>query len=131
MKIIMKIIFRFVLVFALACICPVFVFPIDDDFCRTVRISLGIIDETKDVVDTYKCPVFMPSVAIDGHTLFLLNSGCDDSVIKVYGEDGQEVFSIYVRPGTDSIELPECLTGIFELRIIRGRFTFIGEFELE
>ncbi|MCI5451316.1 hypothetical protein MR532_05605 [bacterium] len=45
-------------------------------------------------------------------------------------EDGQTVYSVYVEPGTESIGLPEELAGSFEIRIIRGSLTFVGEIEL-
>ena len=70
-----------------------------------------------------------PQIGQFGHTL-LLYSGCDGCTIELRDEDGQTEYSVYVEPGTESIGLPEELAGCFEIRIIRGSLTFVGEIEL-
>lgn len=65
----------------------------------------------------------------DNHTLYLY-SGCDNTTLELYAEDETLVYSTYIPEGTEQIDLPSDLTGVFELRIIRGSITFVAEIEL-
>ena len=114
------------LLLASSCITPVF--AANDYLGEPVSLSIKGIDDDEDVKDRPKSPVLIPSVYIDGHTL-LLYRGCDGCTIELCDEDGQTVYSVYVEPGTESIWLPEELAGSFEIRIVRGSLTFVGEIE--
>ena len=70
-----------------------------------------------------------PQVEQDGHTLYIY-SGCDNTTIELLDVNGQVVYTADVAEGTETLTLPESLTGTFELRIIRGSFTFVGEIDL-
>lgn len=74
-------------------------------------------------------PIRRPSVAQDGHTLYLY-SGCDYATIQLIDQSETVVFTEDVPEGTETLLLPSYLTGVFELRIIRGSFTFVAEIEL-
>lgn len=76
-----------------------------------------------------KSPIQIPAIAIDGHTLYVID-GCDGVEIELVGENGLVVYSDIVAEGEDTIVLPATLTGTYEIRIIRGSFTFVGEIEL-
>ena len=94
-----------------------------------VPSTVSYDDPLEGQTDIRRSPVLIPSVSIECHTL-LLYSGCDGCTIELRDEDGQTVYSVYVEPGTESIGLPEELAGSFEIRIIRGSLTFVGEIEL-
>ena len=76
-----------------------------------------------------KSPIRIPTVAQDNHTLYLY-SGCDNTTLELYAEDETLVYTTYIPEGTEQITLPSDLTGMFELRIIRGSITFVAEIEL-
>ena len=86
------------------------------------------IDETKTHPIPH-VPVRVPTLYICGHTL-ILGSGCDNTTFELYAEDETLVYSTYVPEGTEHIDLPSDLTGVFELRIVRGSITFVAEIEL-
>ena len=76
-----------------------------------------------------RTPVQVPVVSQSGHTLYLY-SGCDNTTIELLDVNGQVVYTTDVAEGTETLTLPASLTGTFELRIIRGSFTFVGEIDL-
>ena len=76
-----------------------------------------------------RTPVLIPYVALDNHTLYLY-SGCDNTTLELYDEDETLVYNTNIPEGTEQITLPNDLTGVFELRIIRGSITFVAEIEL-
>ena len=93
----------------------------------TIRVPLKKVDHD----DTYypKSPVIPPVIDISGNTLFIY-SGCDNTTLELYAEDETLVYYTYIPEGTEQITLPDDLTGMFELRIIRGSITFVAEIEL-
>ena len=103
----------------------------------TLRLHLTVhIDEETDddgnkgnKNPNVKAPVCPPQIEISQKTLFLY-SGCDNTTLELYAEDETLVYSTYVPEGTEQITLPSDLTGMFELRIIRGSITFVAEIEL-
>lgn len=72
-----------------------------------------------------KVPVRCPSASINEHTLYI--EGCDGCIMQLL--DGDDiVYSAVIADGV--VELPEELTGIYELQIIRGDYCFWAEIEL-
>ena len=76
-----------------------------------------------------RTPIAPPTVAINGHTLYLY-SGCDNTEIVLIGDNETEVYSTYVLEGTTQVQLPSVLQGTYELRILRGQYMFYTEIEL-
>lgn len=76
-----------------------------------------------------RTPVCVPTIYLDGHTLFFETS-CDGCTLQLFDEDGNVVYSLVIPTGTTSLTLPATLTGNYEIQIIRGDFTFVGEIEL-
>lgn len=72
-----------------------------------------------------KAPVRCPSASINGHTLYI--NGCDGCIMQLL-EGDDIVYSAVITDGI--VELPEELTGIYELQIIRGNYCFWAEIEL-
>ena len=73
-----------------------------------------------------KSPVQMPTVVQDGYTLYII-SGCTGATLILRDEYETEVYSTLI---TDEIILPTTLSGTYEIRLIRGSQTFVGEIEL-
>lgn len=95
----------------------------------TLSLRLGIaIDENAGHPFPHSI-VKKPQIMFDGHTLYLI-SGCDNTTIVLRDEDGQTVYTEFITPGTESVELPENLSGTYEIRIIRGSITFVGEIDV-
>ena len=76
-----------------------------------------------------KSPVQMPTVVQDGYTLYII-SGCAGATLILRDEYETEVYSTAVTDETDEITLPSTLSGTYEIRLIRGSLTFVGEIEL-
>lgn len=72
-----------------------------------------------------KAPVRCPYAFINGHTLNI--EGCDGCVIQLLcGDD--IVYSTVITDGI--VELPEDLSGVYRLQILRGDYCFWAEIEL-
>ena len=76
-----------------------------------------------------KSPVQMPTVVQDGYTLYII-SGCTGATLSLRDEYETEVYSTLITDETDEITLPSTLSGTYEIRLIRGSITFVGEIEL-
>ena len=76
-----------------------------------------------------KSPVQMPTVVQDGYTLYII-SGCTGATLILRDEYETEVYSTQITDETDEIVLPSALSGTYEIRLIRGSQTFVGEIEL-
>ena len=76
-----------------------------------------------------KSPVQMPTVVQDGYTLYFY-SGCAGSILQIRDEFETVVYSTGITDETDEITLPTTLSGTYEIRLIRGSQTFVGEIEL-
>ena len=76
-----------------------------------------------------KSPVQMPTVVQDGYSLYII-SGCTGATLILRDEYETEVYSTLITDETDEITLPSTLSGTYEIRLIRGSLTFVGEIEL-
>ncbi len=76
-----------------------------------------------------RTPETAPTVAIDGHTLYLY-SGCDNTTLVLVDEDDDEVYTTNISVGVTFLVLPEWLEGTYELRILRGQYMYYAEIEL-
>ena len=75
-----------------------------------------------------RTPIVIPEVYIDGYTL-TFDVSCIGCPVAIVAEEENVVFTTYVDE-TGVVELPNDLTGIFELQLVRGSITFVGEIEL-
>ena len=76
-----------------------------------------------------KSPVLMPTVVQNDYTLYII-SGCTGATLVLRDEYETEVYSTQITDETDEITLPTTLSGTYEIRLIRGSQTFVGEIEL-
>ena len=76
-----------------------------------------------------KSPVQMPTVVQDGYNLYII-SGCAGATLILRDEYETEVYSTIITDETGEITLPSTLSGMYEIRIVRGTQTFVGEIEL-
>ena len=82
--------------------------------------------KTKKFLEKFpKAPVRCPSAYISGHTLYI--SGCDGCVVQLLcGDD--IIYSAVVESGV--VVLPEELSGVFRLQMLKGIYCFWAEIEL-
>ena len=74
-----------------------------------------------------RSPIRRPSLFIDNHTLSFSNS-CVGFTLELVQDD--VVVYTYLINGTDDLVLPCELFGVYEIRLLGGSFTFVGEIEL-
>jgi len=76
-----------------------------------------------------KTPILPPTVAINGHTLYIID-GCDGAELAIVSADDDEVYTATLPEGTTLLVLPEWLQGTYELQIRRGQYVFAADIEL-
>ncbi|MBR0046157.1 MAG: hypothetical protein IJP75_04640 [Bacteroidaceae bacterium] len=75
-----------------------------------------------------RSPVALPEVYIDDYTL-TFDESCIGCPLTLIDEDDNIVYTTIIDE-TGIVELPNTLSGIFEIEIERGSITFVGEIEL-
>ena len=72
-----------------------------------------------------KGPVLVPSISLEGHTLYFATS-CDGCTLRLLDENDVVVYSTIIPTGTTSLVLPSYLSGEYEIQIIQGNIYFWG-----
>ena len=75
-----------------------------------------------------KSPIVIPEAYIDGYTLSF-DEGCIGCPITLFDEDENIVFTAIVN-AEGIVNLPDTLSGTFELQLERGGIIFVGEIVL-
>ncbi len=116
------ILFCIIALFTPICASPV----ISDSIFVNIDLNIKYIDPT-DMGNNNgaKSPILKPSVGVKGNMLYLID-GCYGCMLSLVSANGEEVYSEYVEFGTDIIELPEYLSGEYEIRLVRGDICFYG-----
>lgn len=116
------ILFCIIALFTPICASPV----ISDSIFVNIDLNIKYIDPT-DMGNNNgaKSPILKPSVGVKGDMLYLMD-GCYGCMLSLVSANGEEVYSEYVEFGTDIIELPEYLSGEYEIRLVRGDICFYG-----
>lgn len=120
---------RITLIFILCTVLftPIFASPvISDSIFLNIDLNIKYIDPT-DMGNNNgaKSPILKPSVGVKGNMLYLMD-GCYGCMLSLVSANGEEVYSEYVEFGTDIIELPEYLSGEYEIRLVRDDICFYG-----
>lgn len=90
-----------------------------------IDLEVGIVDPTGSYDPYEKGPVLVPSVSLDGHTLYFATS-CDGCTLRLLDENDVVVYSTIILTGTTSLVLPSYLSGEYEIQIIQGNLCFYG-----
>lgn len=79
-----------------------------------------------------RAPIRVPSVSLEGYTLYFWDSCAFTVYIKEEYEncDEQIVYTTYVPADETYIILPSELCGTYLIEVVRGEQSFIGEIEL-
>lgn len=89
------------------------------------QLIFGVSYDASKTQDKSRIPVKRPTAYISGHTLYIY--GCEGCVLQLV-QDGEVVYSTVIT--SDTIELPETFTDIYDLQIVRGKICFWTEIEL-
>ena len=90
-----------------------------------IDLEAGIVDPTGSYEPPQKGPVLVPSVSLEGHTLYFATS-CDGCTLRLLDENDVVVYSTIIPTGTTSLVLPSYLSGEYEIQIIQGNIYFWG-----
>lgn len=88
-------------------------------------LTFGVSYDDSNIRSLPRTPVKRPTAYISGHTLYIY--GCEGCVLQLV-QNGEVVYSTVIT--SDTIELPETFTGIYDLQIVRGKICFWTEIEL-
>lgn len=94
-----------------------------------IDLQLSEIDPTSHPGGNPKSPVQVPSVSLDGHTLYFATP-CDGCTLNIVDGNNIVVYTLVIPTGTTSLVLPATLSGEYELQIIRGNYLFYGTIDL-
>ncbi|MBR6445555.1 MAG: hypothetical protein IKS94_03870 [Prevotella sp.] len=112
--------------------CMAFFAPVSafaDGEPEQVDLEVTIVDPSTQKGGIGRSPIQIPTVFLDGHTLYF-DTPCDGCTLQLVDEFDSVVYSVTIPAGTTEWELPEAVTGEFVLQIIRGRYCFWGWIEL-
>ena len=90
-----------------------------------IDLEVGIFDPTGSYDPYEKGPVLVPSVSLEGHTLYFATS-CDGCILRLLDENDAVVYSTIIPTDTTSLVLPSYLSGEYEIQIIQGNLCFYG-----
>ncbi len=90
-----------------------------------IDLEVDIFDPTGSYEPPQKGPILVPSVSLDGHTLYFATS-CDGCTLRLLDENNIVVHSTVIPSGTTSLVLPSYLSGEYEIQIIQGNYYFWG-----
>lgn len=112
---------KFIILFCFLCIYNT------ENFATTEsEIDFEIYYDEKDgVKGNPRSPVKTPDASLDDHTLYIY--ACEGCVLQLVQND-EVVYSTIIT--SDIVELPESLSGTYELQIIRGNYCFWADIEL-
>ena len=122
-----KKIFMIVSIACMAFSAPTLAFADGDP--EQVDLQVSIWDSTTQKGGIGRSPVQIPTVFLDGFTLYF-DEPCDGCTLQLVDEDAEVVYSVVLPNGTTEWELPELASGEYKLQIIRGKYCFWGWIEL-
>ena len=94
-------------------------------------VNMGVRgDETPTYPGGPKTPVLVPTVSIDGYTLYIDDSHADYT-LELIDENDTVVYSTFVPSTVSVVVLPSALSGNYELRLYPGgSYYFYGYISL-
>lgn len=90
-----------------------------------VYFQIALVDPTAEHKPIRRSPIATPSVCLEGHTL-LFATPCDGCTLKLINEDEDVEYITIIPVDATNLDLPTCLSGEYQLQIIRGNYCFWG-----
>ena len=94
-----------------------------------VPLETGYNDHLGSQTNPHKAPVRVPSVSIDGSTIYFITP-CDGCLLRIVDEFDNVVYSTVIPVGATSLVFPAYLSGSYELQIVTGIYYFYGDITL-
>lgn len=99
----------------------------DDNDKKPVILDVFGTGDNSERDEIPRAPIRRPSLFIKDHTLSFTNS-CVGYTLQLIQDDAV-VYTYYIE-STDDLVLSSDLTGFYEVHLVGGSFTFVGEIEL-
>ena len=97
---------------------------------RSVNLTVGIDDNSQIHPGGPKTPILVPTVTLDGYTLFI-DGNHADYTLELIDENDTVVYSTFVPSTVSVVVLPSTLSGNYELRLYPGgSYYFYGYISL-
>lgn len=94
---------------------------------KPVVINIFVDNKSSQNNGIPRSPICHPSLFIEDHTLSFSNS-CVGFTLELVQDDA--IVYTYLINSTDDLILPSYLSGTYQIRLVGGSFTFVGEIEL-
>ena len=94
-----------------------------------IPLQVGILDPTIPHEPIGRGPVVVPSISLEGYTLFFYTP-CDGCILRLLDANDNVVYSTVIPTNTTSLVLPSTLSGEYEIQIIQGNICFYGYIDL-
>mgnify|MGYP000211392461 FL=1 len=104
------------------------VYPDNMEYLQLQVMSEGNI-KTNDGNIPSKAPIRKPTIGISGNTLYLYGQFSEITLELV--ENDVTVYSTIVEPNANVVTLPDGMPGLYELRLLNGRFVYSCEIKIE
>lgn len=95
----------------------------------SVSIKVRKVDGTPTQSGGSKTPVLFPIVDQDGHTIEIETPHAE-YVLNIVDSNNIVVYTVVVPSTVSEVELPESLSGTYELQLIQGDLCFYGDITL-
>ncbi|MCI5504893.1 MAG: hypothetical protein ACI3YT_09475 [Prevotella sp.] len=89
------------------------------------ELIFGVCFDESDIFpDKPRTPIKRPTAYLMNHTLYIYD--CEGCMLRIL-KNNEVIYSIVIN--SDMVELPESLTGLYELQVVRGEIRFWTEIE--
>ena len=104
------------------------VYPDNMEYLQLQVISENTGDPGKGNNPSF-APIRKPTIGISGNTLYLYGQFSEITLELV--ENDVTVYSTIVEPNANVVTLPDGMPGLYELRLLNGRFVYSCEIKIE
>lgn len=93
--------------------------------CGEVFLQVSLTDPTETMRKIKRSPIEIPSINLEGRTLIFVTP-CDGCILRLINEDEDVEYITIIPVDATNLDLPTCLSGEYQLQIIRGNYCFWG-----
>ena len=94
-----------------------------------VSLSVKRIDHIPGIPGGSKNPIEFPTVSQDGHTIEI-DIPHPEYVLNIVDSNDNVVYTVVVPSNVSEVDLPDTLSGTYELQLIQGNWCFYGDITL-
>ena len=104
------------------------VYPDNMEYLQLQVTSKEDIDTKSSNIPSF-APIRKPTIGISGNTLYLY--GQFSNITLELMDNDVAVYSTIVEPNANVVTLPDGMPGLYELRLLNGRFVYSCEIKIE